>query len=89
MANIRVQKYVSYFSGGVFTRKTTAINNINKYIDKCISVHYRAKCELLSGSKKFSSREENYKIINALEVRIRDLIDARDHMVWVKNHKCK
>jgi hypothetical protein len=88
MANIRVQKYVSEFSGGIFTRKTTAINNINKHIDDTVKIRDLATKGLKFTGERFSSREDNDKYINILEVKIRELCEARDHMVWVMNHKC-
>lgn len=87
MANIRVQKYVSEFSGGIFTRKTTAINNINKHIDDTIMIHNLATKGLKFTGERFSSRVDNDKYINALAVKIRELIEARDHMLWVMHHK--
>ena len=88
MANIRVQKYVSEFSGGIFTRKTTAIKNINKHIDDTIRIHAWATKGLKLTGERFSSREDNDKYINTLAIKIRELIEARDHMVWVMHHKC-
>lgn len=89
MANTRVQKYVSEFSGSIFTRKTTAINNINKYIDDTIKIHALATKGLKITGERFSSREDNDKYIYILAFKIHDLIEARDHMIWTMNHKCK
>ena len=88
MASIRVQKYVSEFSGGIFTRKTTAINNINKHIDDTIKIHNLATKGLKFTGERFSSREENDKYIKVLDLKIHELIEARDHMAWTMNHKC-
>jgi hypothetical protein len=88
MANIRVQKYVSDFSGGIFTRKTTAIDNITKHIDDTIKIHDLAKRGLKLTGERFPSSADSDKYINILEVKIRELVEARDHMVWVMNHKC-
>jgi hypothetical protein len=87
MANTRVQKYVSDFSGGIFTRKTTAINNINKHIDDTIKIHTFATKGLKITGERFSSREDNDKYIKVLDLKIHELIEARDHMVWVMHHK--
>lgn len=89
MANIRVQKYVAAFSGGIFTRKTTALNNINKYIDDTIKIHDMATHGVKFTGTGFSSREDKDKYIVSLSAKIRDLIEARDHMVWTMNHKSK
>jgi hypothetical protein len=88
MANIRVQKYVSDFSGGIFTRKTTAINNITKHIDDTIKIRDLAKRGLKLTGERFSSSADSDKYINILTLKIRELVEARDHMVWVMNHKC-
>jgi hypothetical protein len=89
MANIRVQKYVSEFSGGVFTRKTTALINISKHIEDTIKIHNFATKGLKFTGERFSSREENDKYIKVLDLKIHELIEARDHMIWTMNHKCK
>jgi hypothetical protein len=88
MASIRVQKYVSDFSGGIFTRKTTALININKHIEDTIKIHNFATKGLKFTGERFSSREENATYIKVLDLKIHELIEARDHMVWVMNHKC-
>ena len=88
MANIRVQKYVSEFSGGIFTRKSTAIKNINKHIDDTIKIRDLAKRGLKITGERFLSSKDSDKYINALTVKILELVEARDHMIWVMHHKC-
>ena len=88
MANIRVQKYVSDFSGGIFTRKTTAIDNITKHIDDTIKIRDLAKRGLKITGVRFSSSADSDKYINILTLKIRELVEARDHMVWVMNNRC-
>ena len=88
MANIRVQKYVSEFSGGIFMRKTTAIDNITKHIDDTIKIRDLAKRGLKITGERFLSSADSDKYINILTLKIRELVEARDHMVWVMNHKC-
>lgn len=87
MANLRAQKYVSAFSGGIFTRKTTALNNINKHIDECIRIHNVATHGLKMNGERFCNQADNDRFVQAIEVRINDLIEARDHMEWVITHK--
>ncbi len=88
MANARAQKFVSDFSGGIFTRKSTAIKNINKHIVECIKIYNLAIKGLKLSGEKFSSREDSYKYAHLIAVRIQDLVEARDHMVWSTQHKC-
>ena len=87
MANIRVQKYVSDFSGGIFTRKTTAINNITKHIDDTIKIRDLAKRGLKITGERFLSSDDSDKYINTLTLKILELGEARDHMIWVMHHK--
>jgi hypothetical protein len=88
MANTRVQKYVSDFSGGIFTRKATAIDNIIKHIDDTIKIRDLAKRGLKITGERFLSSEDSDKYINALTLKILELVEARDHMVWTMHHKC-
>lgn len=87
MANIRVQKYVSDFSGGIFTRKTTAINNITKHIDVTIKILDLAKRGLKITGERFLSSNDRDKYIHVLTLMILELAEARDHMIWVMHHK--